>query len=151
MTFSFGAGGIDPQCHRVLMLRGSGADATACLELIHAHMHTHRPDASSERHGVGYSTGYAGRTKAEIISSHLSSCVSPEWTVSSIIIVRSSSVSETESEIVVTLGTKPITATTITLPVPAVSVGVGSDFKHIITSCELRGQDHINYKFGKVL
>ena len=132
------------RCYRVLRMN------SRCDNI---HMHTHRPDASSERHGVGYSTGYAGRTKAEIISSHLSSCVSPEWTVSSIIIVRSSSVSETESDIVVTLGTKPFTATTITLPVPAVSVGVRSDFKYIITSCELRGQDHINYnsKFGKVL
>ena len=108
------------------------------------HMKTHRPDTSSECHGVGNSTSYAGRAKGEIIISHLSSCVSPQWAVTSIVIMRRSTTSETESEIVFTLATKEtVTASTITLPVIAVSVGMRSNFKHIITTCELRGQDHI--------
>ena len=111
---------------------------TTCIDV-----YTHRPDASSECHGVGNSTGYAGRAKAEIIISHLSSCVPPQWTVASVVIVRGSSVSETESEIVVTLATKQLTATTRTLPVVAVSVGVRSDFKHIGTFCKLLDQEFL--------
>ena len=115
-------------------------------------VYTHRPDTSSECHGVGNSTGYAGRAKGKIIISHLSSCVSPQWTVTSIVITRGSTTSETESEIVVTLTvctppwctvtcSIPLTAIASTVLMVAVSVGVRSDFKHIIAFCKLWDQE----------
>ena len=118
-------------------------------------VYTHRPDTSSECHGVGNSTSYAGRTKGEIIISHLSSCVSPQWTVTSIVIMRGSSITETESKIIVTLtalwattpkwyataSSIPLTAIASTVLVVAVSVGVRSDFKYVIAFCKLWDQE----------
>ena len=120
--------------------------------VVNMDINTHRPDASSECHGVGNSTGYAGRAKAEIIISHLSSHVSPQWTVASVVIVRGSSVSETESEIVVTLtvctppwctvaSSIPLTAIASTVLMVAVSIGVRSDFKYIVAFCKLWDQE----------